>query len=158
LNSFKLQYLSYFGKSFKTLQPILELKLQELFWVLLASESKGRILDFMHASVRGTPVALDLIIEKYLFQPITTKELADLSGRSLASFKRDFQKKYGASPRRWINQKRLAHAHTLLQHTGKNVTEIAYECGFENVSYFIKMFKHEYNITPNAVRAKRVAI
>lgn len=158
LNSFKVQYLSYFGKSFKTMKQILNIKLHELFLILLSSKSKIKVLNFIHSSASNKPIDLDFIIQKYLFQPITTSELANLSGRSLASFKRDFQKKYSSSPKRWINQKRLSHAYMLSQNTSKNVSEITYECGFENVSHFIKMFKQEYSITLNAMRAERVII
>ncbi|MDQ2721597.1 MAG: AraC family transcriptional regulator [Bacteroidota bacterium] len=158
LNSFKVQYLNYFGKSFKTLRQILSIKLHEIFLILLSSKSKTEVLNFIHSCVSFEHLDIDFIIQKYLFQPITLNELANLSGRSLASFKRDFQKKYNASPKLWINEKRLSHASILLQHTSKNVSEIAYECGFENVSHFNKLFKKKYRIVPNAMRTERVII
>jgi len=158
LNSFKVQYLNYFGKSFKTLRQILSIKLHEIFLILLSSKSKTEVLNFIHSCASIEQIDLDFIIQKYLFQPITLNELANLSSRSLASFKRDFQKKYNASPKHWINEKRLSHAHMLLQHTIKNVSEIAYECGFENVSHFNKLFKKKYSIVPNAMRTERAII
>ncbi len=158
LNSFKVQYLSYFGKSFKTMKQILNIKLHELFLMLISSFSKTEVLNFIHSCVNNEQIDIDFIVQKYLFQPITINELASLSGRSLASFKRDFQKEYDASPKHWINQKRLSHANMVLHNTRKNISEIAYECGFENVSHFIKLFKREYGIAPNAMRAEKPTI
>jgi AraC-like DNA-binding protein len=42
--------------------------------------------------------------------------------------------------------------------TDKNVSEIAYECGFENTSHFIKIYKRHYGFTPNSVRAEKTTI
>ncbi|MEO6838531.1 MAG: AraC family transcriptional regulator [Ginsengibacter sp.] len=158
LNSFKIQYLNYFGKSFKTLRQILSIKLHEIFLILLSSKNKTEVLNFVHSCVSIEAIDIDFIVQKYLFQPITIDELANLSSRSLASFKRDFKKKYNASPKHWINQKRLSHANMVLHNTRKTISEITYECGFENVSHFIKLFKKEFGITPNAMRAKKTTI
>jgi AraC family transcriptional regulator, exoenzyme S synthesis regulatory protein ExsA len=158
LDSFKLQYLHYFGKSFKSLKQILQIKLHEIFLLLLSTKSQPELLSFIRSSVDNKEIDLDFIVQKYLFQPVTVNELANLSGRSLATFKRDFQKKYSASPKQWINQRRLAHAHMLLENTNENISEIAYTCGFENVSHFNKLFRKEYKIVPTALRAKSVSI
>jgi AraC-like DNA-binding protein len=154
LDSFKLQYLGYFGKSIDTLYQILELKLSEVFLLLLASSAKTGILQFIRFAVNNEPADIDFIMRRHLFQSLTIEELASLSGRSLASFKRDFQKKYDASPKQWINQQRLVHAKKLLGDANKNISEIAYECGFETVSHFIRLFKKEYGATPNALRVE----
>ena len=42
----------------------------------------------------------------------------------------------------------------LLQNTKKQISEISLDCGFENTSYFISLFKKEYGHTPAAARAK----
>jgi AraC family transcriptional regulator, exoenzyme S synthesis regulatory protein ExsA len=158
LDSFKLQYLHYFGKSFKILKQILHIKLYEIFLLLLSTKNKKEVLSFVQSLVDNKKTDLDFIVQKYLFQCVTVNELANLSGRSLATFKRDFQKKYSASPKQWINQKRLAHARMLLMNTDKNISEIAFACGFENVSHFNKLFKKEHKIVPNALRTKSVNV
>ena len=155
LDGFKQQYRHYFGKAFAGLENILALKQQELLLLLLASEQREKVLSFVRSAALSEPEDLEYIVRTYLFQPITLSELAGLSNRSLASFKRDFQRQYGCAPRQWINQQRLAHAQLLLQNTNQQVSEIALACGFESVSHFIRIFRKEYGMTPQATRAQR---
>ena len=59
------------------------------------------------------------------------KQLAYLTGRSLAAFKRDFGQVFHTSPDRWLYQKRLAEAHYLLQEEHRRPSEVYHEVGFE---------------------------
>lgn len=152
LNDFKTQFMGYFGKNIPGLDNILPLKLQELMLLLLSGPQRQQVLALLQNIAFGQPVDLDFIIRKHLLQPLSLEELAKLSGRSLASFKRDFQQQYNSSPKKWINDQRLEHARLLLQHSHKNVSEVAMECGFENTPHFIKIFKQKFGVTPNSIR------
>ena len=44
------------------------------------------------------------------------------------------------------------HARKLLSESDKTIIEIAFECGYENTSYFNRQFKMHCGITPNAFR------
>ncbi len=158
LDNFKTQFLGYFGKTMDNLEMILKLKLQEVLLLLLAGPEKKSVLEFLQSIAFGQPLDIDYIVRKHLFQPLSLEELAKLSGRSLASFKRDFQQRYQSPPKKWINEQRLAHAHMLLQHSDKQVSEIALDCGFENIPHFIRIFKQEYGTTPNHARAKNAIV
>lgn len=158
LNSFKSQYLNYFGKSFKAMEKILQLKLHEFFLLLISSTSKTEVLNFINSCLNNQPTDIEFIVKNYLLQPLSISEFAKLSSRSVASFKRDFQKQFNTPPKQWINQQRLAYANTLLNSTSKTVSETCYECGFESVSHFIKIFKKEYGTTPNSSRAEKALI
>jgi AraC-like DNA-binding protein len=150
--------MGYFGKTVDGLETILQLKLQEVLLLLLAGSHRSQVLQFLQSIVFGQPLNIDYIVRKHLFQPLTLEELAKLSGRSLASFKRDFQQQFQSSPKKWINDQRLEHARMLLHHSGKQVSEIAMECGFDNIPHFIRIFKQKYGITPNSTRAKNAII
>ena len=69
----------------------------------------------------GQPGKTDL--EAFMRQPfrfnVGLRQLAYLTGRSLATFKRDFEKLFHTSPARWLYQKRLAEAHYLLLEENK---------------------------------------
>jgi AraC-like DNA-binding protein len=158
LDGFKTQFLGYFGKTMPAMDSILQLKLQELMLLLLAGPQGQQILAFLQSIAFGQPVDLDFIVRKHLLQPLTLEELAKLSGRSLASFNRDFQQQYNSSPKKWINEQRLEHARLLLQHSSNNVSEVAMECGFENIPHFIKIFKQRFGFTPNSIRGKEPAL
>jgi AraC-like DNA-binding protein len=158
LSSFKTQFMEYFGKTMKGLESILQLKLQELMLLLLGGAQGQQVLSFLQGIAFGKPLEIDFIVRKHLLQPISLEELAKLSGRSLASFKRDFQQQYNCAPKKWINEQRLEHARMLLQHSGNNVTEVALECGFENIPHFIRIFKQKFGFTPNSLRGKETDI
>jgi len=153
LDGFKTQFMGYFGKTVSGLENILQLKLQELMLLLLGGPQRQQVLEFVQSIVFGQPVDIDFIVRKHLLQPLSLEELAKLSGRSLASFKRDFQQQYHSAPKKWINEQRLEHARMLLQHANKNVTEVALECGFENIPHFIRIFKQKFGVTPNSIRS-----
>jgi transcriptional regulator GlxA family with amidase domain len=76
---------------------------------------------------------------------------------SLSSFKREFARLFNTAPKEWINNERLLHANRLLEVTDKNVNEVAFECGFENVSYFIKCYKAKYGYTPKTTTRAKIA-
>jgi AraC-like DNA-binding protein len=156
LNEYSTQFLGYFGRDLNTIQNILPLKQQELLLLLLSGPYRNKILSFLQNITNGTPLDIEFIVKKHLFQPLSVEELAKLSGRSLASFKRDFQQQFQSPPKKWINDQRLAHARNLLQQPGKQVSEVALECGFENIPHFIRIFKQKYGHTP--ARSKKAIL
>lgn len=155
LAGFRDQYRGYFGKQLRDMDELLSVKIQELLLLLLATKERASVLAFLSALVQEEPEDLAFIVQSYLFHPLTLEELASLSNRSLATFKRDFQRHYHAAPRQWINRKRLEHARMLLQTTHGSVGDIALDCGFESSSHFIRLFRRAFGITPQTIRAKR---
>ncbi len=149
LHSFKRQYKHYFGQKLSNLQFILEVKLQELFLLLTGSSDGPKLMQFIQSIVRQ-PLDIEFVVREHLFQPIPIVDLAKLSGRSLAAFKRDFEERFGTSPKQWIHRQRLQQAQLLLANTSHNVTEIAYQCGYESLSHFIRLYKREFGATPSA--------
>jgi AraC-like DNA-binding protein len=158
LDSFRDQYLGYFNKEFSNLEAILQVKLYELLLLLLSGENKEEVKTWLQAIAFEQPVEIDHIVKKYLFHQLTLEEFAKLSGRSLASFKRDFQTQYHTSPKKWIHQQRLTHARMLLQTGNQNVSEVAYASGFENIPYFTRSFKKEFGVTPSKMRTKSAIV
>jgi AraC-like DNA-binding protein len=102
---------------------------------------------------RPEPGKLDLVAfmeANYRFNmPLTT--FSHLTGRSLTSFKRDFQKAFPLSPQRWLTQKRLALAHYLLREKGRKPVDLYLEVGFENLAHFSYAFKKQFGYPPTAV-------
>jgi AraC-like DNA-binding protein len=158
LESFRDQYLRYFDQPLHHLREILELKLKELFLLLISGNHGQQVIRWIQGIANSQSIGIEYTVKQHLFQPLTLAELAELSGRSLASFKRDFQELYQTSPKKWINSQRLAHAKMLLQNTADNVSEVAAACGFDNVPYFIRIFKNEFGTTPSSWRAKSAIV
>ena len=85
---------------------------------------------------------LDFLNSNYMYE-FTLSELANYTGRSLATFKRDFAKVSSLSPEKWLLNRRLEAAYDLLSKGKGNigVTDAAYKVGFKNRSHFTKSFK-----------------
>ena len=83
----------------------------------------------------------------------TLSELANYTGRSLATFKRDFAKVSSLSPEKWLLNRRLEAAYDLLSKGKGNigVTDAAYKVGFKNRSHFTKSFKEHFGKSPSEI-------
>lgn len=86
-------------------------------------------------------------------KPLKLAELADLVGMSPVAFSRFFRRRTDRTLSDYIVDIRLGHAARMLVDTTKNVSEICYECGFNNLSNFNRTFKAKRNYTPREFRA-----
>ncbi len=148
LNSFIAQYLYYFDSNLNSLQYLLDIKLQELFLLLNASARPHAFSAFIKNLAGMAPPDMEYVVREHLFRDVTIPDLALLSARSLPAFKREFKTRFGMPPRQWINRQRLEQAGALLVTGQKTVAEVAYACGYDNVSYFIRLFKLQFGETP----------
>lgn len=137
----------YFNDPSQACPGLLRLKVMELLYnVMDCSKNIFRqMLQLRH------PVKTDIhrVVEDNYTSPISLAELAYLSGRSLSSFKREFQNIYGESPARWIRERRLSKAHQILQSSSLSVADVAYSLGFENPTHFSRIFKQQYGFAPS---------
>ena len=79
---------------------------------------------------------------------VSVERFAQLTGRSLAGFKRDFQKTFGISPRQWLQEKRLTEALHLIEKKSKKPSAIYLDLGFESLSHFSHSFKKKFGKAP----------
>ena len=79
---------------------------------------------------------------------VPIEKFAQLTGRSLAGFKRDFQKIFGMAPRHWLQEKRLTEARYLIESKNKKASAIYLDLGFESLSHFSHSFKKKFGKTP----------
>lgn len=91
-------------------------------------------------------------IRKNIDKNITLEELADVSGMSPRYFCRVFRNMTGRTPIDYVNYYRIETASQMLITTGESVTEIALNCGFNDMSYFSKTFKKLKGISPSKFR------
>ena len=94
-------------------------------------------------------------IEKHYQSPITLSELAEVAGMNPQYFCRAFKEVTTQSPMDYVIYYRLEQAVRLLSATDLSVMEVAMECGFNDCSYFIRVFKKQKNITPNQYRKQK---
>ena len=74
-------------------------------------------------------------------QHITLEEIADKVSMTVPAFCRYFKKATGKTFTKLVNEYRVVHATKLLSESQKSITDICYECGFNNFSHFNKLFK-----------------
>jgi AraC-like DNA-binding protein len=84
--------------------------------------------------------------------PITLTEVAKLINMPEASLSRFIKKRTGKTFTDSINDIRLGHATRMLINTTDTIAEIAFKCGFNNISNFNRIFKRRKNTTPKSFR------
>ncbi|MDE2421895.1 MAG: helix-turn-helix domain-containing protein [Gammaproteobacteria bacterium] len=87
-------------------------------------------------------------IESNYTKAITIQDMASYIGMSERTLKRRFLTATQLSPNRYLQKVRLDKAKKLLLVTNLSVKEVAYEVGYENISFFIKLFKENVGLTP----------
>ena len=80
-------------------------------------------------------------IEKNYKESITVEQLSEMANFSKYYFLRLFKKTTGKSLIDYINFIRINKAENMLNETDKNITEIAFSCGFNDANYFNRVFK-----------------
>lgn len=82
---------------------------------------------------------------------VPIEKFAELTGRSLAAFKRDFNKEFDAAPRQWLLEKRLLEARHLIEKKHKKPSTIYLDLGFESLSHFSRTFKKKFGKAPSEI-------
>jgi len=130
-------------------EELLILKVKEIIILLLETKDYYSISEILHNIFSYTSFSFKEIIEKNIYSPITVSELAQLTNKSVSSFKREFRKIYNDTPANYIKNKRLEKAAKPLIVSDKTtISTIAFECQFSYVSHFSDSFKKKYNISP----------
>ncbi|KAA6327089.1 Virulence regulon transcriptional activator VirF, partial [termite gut metagenome] len=137
---------TYFDSSIQPSDELLKLKMTEGMYVLLNMDKSfySSLFDFTE------PWKIDILgflNENYMYE-FSMEEIARYTGRSLASFKRDFSKISDLSPQKWLIKKRLEVAHEKLQERGKKISDVYVDVGFKNLTHFYYAYKKQYGYSP----------
>jgi AraC-like DNA-binding protein len=152
LSAFLQSMRSYFTADEKPSEPLLRLKLKELVISILTSGKNPELAAYFRKMGEcEAPSVAEIMEENFRFN-LSLEEYAKLCHRSLSSFKREFQTAFHTSPGKWLLGKRLEYAAGLLRNSEQNVTAIAFESGFEDVSHFSRVFKERFEVSPVAYR------
>jgi transcriptional regulator GlxA family with amidase domain len=82
----------------------------------------------------------------------TLKNIAEQFDMSPRNFSRRFKLAIGKTPIKYLHEMRLNNAKELLQSSNLSVAEIAYKVGYNDMSYFAKLFKKELYVSPKEYR------
>jgi len=144
--------LFYFENPSLVNEDILVLKLKEI--ILLLSQTKNAEAVQLILSQLFSPMTYTFkqVIEANLFSQLTIEELAEQNNLSVSSFKREFAKLYNDTPASYIKNKKLEKAAELLVVSNQRITDIAFDCGFNDLANFTKSFSDKYNVSPSNYR------
>ena len=96
--------------------------------------------------------AMDEYIREHCGEELSNTEIGAIFGYHPFYVSQMLKKKAGITLHQYIIAYRLKAARSLLENTGKTVIDIADETGFTDASYFTKMFKASYGVTPKEFR------
>jgi AraC family transcriptional regulator, exoenzyme S synthesis regulatory protein ExsA len=105
----------------------------------------------LHSYISGNKDFCHFIEESFMRQ-ISVSELAQEFGLPLRKFNQLFLDTYGKSAKRWLLERRMKYAKTLLTTTTMRVIDIALECGFSNHAHFTDSFRRYFHCSPSQFR------
>ena len=114
-------------------------------YIGLAFETQG----LRHSRALGR--ALDYINGHYM-ERLTLEEAAAAAGMSPNYFSSVFRRETGGTFRRYLNRIRIENSRSLLLDGEMTILQICSLCGFEDQSYFVKVFKKYTGVTPSRFR------
>jgi len=126
---------------------ITTIKVKEAVMILL--ETNPLLKDVLFDFSEPGKIDLEAYMNSHYKHNVGIDRFAYLTGRSLASFKRDFEKIFDTSPNRWIQQKRLTDAWYLIKEKGWKSSDVYLEVGFKDFSHFSFAFKKAFGVAPS---------
>lgn len=152
LKALFLSLADYFQADTYPSKELMESKLREAVYVLL--QLKPELTPVLFDFVDQWKVDVKEFMEENFFSDLTVEQFAHYTGRSLTSFKQDFDKIFHITPQRWLTKRRLAEAKRMMEETGESPSEVYLKTGFKNLSHFSTAFKKEYGVPPSHLIAK----
>ena len=123
--------------------------------VILADIFVRFFYDIPNTTKNYTPSWLTKLMSE-MEQPINfiagMEQMISLSGKSREHLARTIKKHLGITTAEYINELRINYAVNLLIHTNTQILEICFASGFQSVSYFYKVFKNKYTVSPHEFR------
>ncbi|ARK10608.1 AraC family transcriptional regulator [Fibrivirga algicola] len=118
--------------------------------ILLASDSYQ--LTASEAETERMKRVLEFVL-KHFRKEIRIEQIASVAGMAPAAFCRYFRKRTGKSFVEYLNELRISHARKLLTQADLSVSQVGFECGFNNISHFHRQFKQQTGTTPMRYQA-----
>jgi AraC-like DNA-binding protein len=149
LESCLASLIPYFDLGESLPRDIADIKIEEAISILRSIDVSvdGLLSDFEEPGKINLP---DFMERHFMFN-MTMDRFGYLTGRSLATFRRDFKKTYNTTPQKWLTEKRLELAHYHISEKRRKPIDVYFEVGFENLSHFSHAFKIHFGYPPNAL-------
>lgn len=127
------------------------LKIQECIHILVTL--RPEIHYWFSTMCHARKIDLRTFMELNYKRNVPLERFAEASGRSLSTFRRDFQQIFGIQPGKWLLVRRLDEAYNRISR-GERPSDILVELGFESFSHFTRTFKERFGSLPSQVLSK----
>lgn len=144
--------LVYFEQQNLVNEELLILKLKELITLLLAFDKDSKVKEIMFNLYKERTFKFQEVIKAHIFSDISIENLAQLTNRSLSSFKREFKTIYNNTPSNYIIDQRIEKVANLLLQSQETISNIAYDCEFKTLAHMSRVFKKKYGVSPSDYR------
>jgi AraC-like DNA-binding protein len=156
LTNYYRSIVSYFSLSEKPNEELLKLKIEELLLSLCTSDNHKSIKDYFISLCQNQAYQMTQVMEANFCYNLKIEDYARLCNLSLSAFKRAFKQFYKTTPAAWLKQRKLDLSHHRLLTSDLPISQVSFECGFEDTSHFIRVFKAKYKLTPHQYRQQRL--
>ena len=129
--------------------------------MLMESKLKEAVLTLLQLRPDLAPVLFDCaepwkvdlreFMDKNYASDLDLQGFAHYTGRSLSTFKKDFEQQFRMSPMKWIVRRRLDEARHLIEQQGEKPLDVYLRVGFKNLSHFSTAYKREFGYPPSVV-------
>ena len=155
LNSYGSSIVSYLTASEPVNEKLIALKFEELLMHLCTQPAHEKLKNYFVSLCQSRTYHMSRVMEENFAYRLKIEEYAQLCHMSLSSFKKAFKDRFRTTPGAWLMERRLDLAVHKLISTDLPIGELAFECGFEDPSHFIRVFKKKYEITPLQYRLEK---
>lgn len=155
LETYYYSIQSYLSLSQKPDKKLLLLKFDELLLSLFSNKKHRALTDYFISLCQDQAYHMSRIMDENFAYNLKLENYAQLCHMSLSTFKSYFKRIYHTTPGAWLQQKKLELAYHQVLNTHLNINRISLECGFEDASHFIRVFKQKYHLTPLQLRQKQ---
>ena len=133
-------------------EMMIKTKLKEFVLLITKSVSAPSQLDFLAAMFKPNHSSLKEVVMNNIYSNLSLDEYAALCHMSTSTFKRQFKETFNSTPKKFINQQKLKKAIQLLGKEELRISDIAYECGFDSLATFNRLFKEEFSKSPTTYK------
>lgn len=107
---------------------------------------------------KSADIRFKKIVESHALSNLSLEELSFICGMSLSTFKRRFKMKYGCTPGKYFQLKRLQRAKELLETRKVKASDIYLDFGYENLSNFSAALKNTFGLSPRQLKAAGASV
>lgn len=133
------------------------LVLQELIVRLMQTKARNVLTNHLPQLANTNRLAFAVkYVQDNIHKNLTIRELADKACMSEPNFFRCFKQQFGITPVEYINQQRIQLSVKLLRTTQYSIADICFACGYNNLNYFLKVFKKVVGTSPAHYRKQFV--